>query len=267
AIVTGGAGGIGSATVRKLASRGINVLIADRNEASGTKLAEEIKRDYKVDAIFHRTDINKEEDIKSMVEATVKAWGRLDYAANIAGICPDGNELRDDESKVTTDIVESVFNTNQRGLWLCQKYEALQMKSQEPREIALTPAPAAPINPQRGSIVNISSTTGVIGMGFAAYSPTKHAVIGITRNGAYYYGPHGIRCNSVAPGGTMTTMALAAAPEDQKDVMGTEIMELVKPVPLKVYAAPEEQASVISFLLSPESSHVNAVNIMVDGGL
>jgi NAD(P)-dependent dehydrogenase (short-subunit alcohol dehydrogenase family) len=103
-------------------------------------------------------------------------------------------------------------------------------------------------------------------MGFAAYTPTKHAVIGLTQNGAYYYGQFGVRCNSIAPGGTATPMSIAATPDDQKARYGAAEMEFVKPVPLRTFAQPEEQASVISFLLSPDSSHVTGVNIMVDGG-
>ena len=140
------------------------------------------------------------------------------------------------------------------------------MMLQEPRFVELLPSPTTPIKPQRGAIVNVSSTTAMTGMGFAAYAPTKHAVIGITQNGAYYYGPHGIRCNSIAPGGTATPMSVGASPENERERYGSEEMSLVKPIPLRTFACPEEQASVISFLLSPESSHVNAVNIMVDGG-
>ncbi|KAF5556062.1 hypothetical protein FNAPI_5853 [Fusarium napiforme] len=266
AIVTGGASGIGAATVRKLASRGINVLIADVSEEAGIQLAQKIKDDFGVDSLFVRTDVSSEADVKTMVDTVVKAWGRLDYAANVAGICWDGDKLRNDESLVSTDLVDKTFQINQRGTWLCQKYEAQQMERQDPRPVEFSPSPQTPIKAQRGAIVNVASTTGVTGMGFAAYCPTKHAVIGITRNGAYYYGPHGIRCNSISPGGTTTPMSIGASPAHQRDEYGSEAMALVKPVPLKSFAHPEEQANVISFLLSPESSHVNAVNIMVDGG-
>lgn len=140
------------------------------------------------------------------------------------------------------------------------------MMKRDARPVRLHPEPSVPIKPQRGAIVNVSSTTGVTGMGFAAYCPTKHAVIGLTRNGAHFYESHGIRCNSIAPGGTETPMSIAASPEDQRGQYGADTMALVQPVPLKTFARPEEQASVISFLLSSESSHVNGVNIMVDRG-
>lgn len=107
ALVTGGASGIGAATARKLASRGINVLIADLSVESGTRLAEQLKQQFGVDAIFQETDVSKESDVKRMVDAAVQAWGRLDYAANVAGICPDGADLREDESLVSTDMVDT----------------------------------------------------------------------------------------------------------------------------------------------------------------
>jgi NAD(P)-dependent dehydrogenase (short-subunit alcohol dehydrogenase family) len=105
-------------------------------------------------------------------------------------------------------------------------------------------------------------------MGFAAYAPTKHAVIGITQNGALFYGPYGIRCNSVAPGGTLTPMMKASLPEKYRgtDAYKDENCELVQCTALRTLAVPEEQASVVSFLLGSDSSHVTGVNIMVDGG-
>jgi NAD(P)-dependent dehydrogenase (short-subunit alcohol dehydrogenase family) len=124
-----------------------------------------------------------------------------------------------------------------------------------------------PIKPQRGAIVNIASITAVTGMGFAAYAPTKHGVIGITQNGAFFYSPHGIRCNSIAPRGTLTPMMLASMPQDLKGQgYQSEDSQICRPIAIRTISCPEEQANVISFLLSSESSHVTAVNIMVDGG-
>lgn len=133
------------------------------------------------------------------------------------------------------------------------------MLKQEPRKVSLFPKASIPIKPQRGAIVNIGSTTAVTGMGFAAYAPTKAAVLEITRNGAFFYSPHGIRCNAVSPGATVTAMSQANSVGDDNDIYA-------QPVALKSLACPEEQAAVISFLLSPESSYVTGHTIMVDGG-
>lgn len=105
ALVTGGGRGIGAATVRKLASRGMNVLIADM-AIEGKQLAQQVKEEYNVDAIYQYVDVRREKDIEMMIKVMVQRWGRLDYAANVAGICPDSGELRDDEMKVPTDLVD-----------------------------------------------------------------------------------------------------------------------------------------------------------------
>ena len=127
ALVTGGASGIGEATARKLASRCINVLIADVNDAAGEKLAAALKLEYGVDACYEHVDVSKEEDVKKMVEAIVERWGRLDYAANVAGICIDMPYIQD-EADCPMDMVQRTWEINQKGLWLCQKFEAEQMK-------------------------------------------------------------------------------------------------------------------------------------------
>ncbi|KAK4934461.1 hypothetical protein LTR10_024283 [Elasticomyces elasticus] len=256
AVVTGGAAGIGAATVKKLASRGVNVLIADVQDELGNKLAAEIKSSFGVDAAFRHVDVSKEEEVQAMIKMVVDKWGRLDYAANVAGFC---REDRNNEANVSTAEFDKHFAVNQRGVWLCQKHEAAQMLKQEPRTVELSPKPSLAINPQRGAIVNVGSTTAVTGMGFPAYAPTKAAVLEITRNGAFFYSPRGIRCNAICPGGTVTDMSAANSTSADREAYN-------KPIALKVMACPEEQASVISFLLSPESSHVTGNVIMVDGG-
>lgn len=106
AIVTGGASGIGAATARKLASRGINILIADVADETGQQLAGEIQAEFNVDAFNRHVDVSKETDIEEMIKAIVQKWGRLDYAANVAGICKDGGDMKDDESKVPTELID-----------------------------------------------------------------------------------------------------------------------------------------------------------------
>jgi NAD(P)-dependent dehydrogenase (short-subunit alcohol dehydrogenase family) len=104
AIVTGGAAGIGEAVCKKLASRGINILIADLQAEKGKELVNRLIRDYRVEADYISVDVTKEDDIKDMVTLAVKHWGRLDYAANCAGICIE--EEWDGEESITTAAVE-----------------------------------------------------------------------------------------------------------------------------------------------------------------
>ncbi|KXT00186.1 hypothetical protein AC578_7031 [Pseudocercospora eumusae] len=266
AIVTGGANGIGAACVRKLASRGINVLIADMC-IDGKQLAEEVSKQYGVEAHYQHVDVRREEDIEEMIKVVVQKWGRVDYAVNAAGIMQDGVEKKDDEQKVSSEIFDLTYQVNQRGVWLCQKYEAAQMIKQSPRAVQFSPAPAKDIPGQRGAIVNVSSVSSLTGLGYAAYTATKHAIVGITRNGAYFYGPHGIRVNALSPGGTVTDLSIAAMPAEIRELLKENDPALSSSsVPLQKFAWPEEVANVASFLLSAESSHVSGTNIEVDGG-
>lgn len=102
AIVTGGASGIGEAVCVKLASRGINILIADIQEAQGQILATRLSLTFSVEAKYLRVDITREDDVKMMVQTAVRLWGRLDYAANCAGIC---ESTWAEEKSITTEVV------------------------------------------------------------------------------------------------------------------------------------------------------------------
>ncbi|KAH8790932.1 3-oxoacyl-reductase [Hyaloscypha sp. PMI_1271] len=263
AIVTGGASGIGAAVCRKLASRGINLIIADLQKEAGEKLSEEVRGRYGIEAYFLLVNVALEEDVTQMVGLAVEKFGRLDYAANCAGICEGTWE---EEETISTELFEKTFSINAKGMWLCQKYEALQMKNQEPRAIEFTPAPPFPIPGERGSICNISSIAGLHAMGFAAYTPTKFAVLGITKNGAKFYGPSSIRCNAVCPGLTRTAMLEGTLGDIKDGNTGAEKSSAASQVALRRSSYAHEQANVISFLLSPESSYVNGATIVTDGG-
>jgi len=103
AVVTGGASGIGEAVCKKLASRGINLLVADVQVDQGTALAKELKEMHGIDTDFLRVDVMQEDDIKNMVARAVERWGRLDYAANCAGIC---EKVWDEEESITSAIFD-----------------------------------------------------------------------------------------------------------------------------------------------------------------
>jgi len=133
--------------------------------------------------------------------------------------------------------------TNARGLWLCQKYEALQMRTQEPRPIEFTPPARFPIKPQRGAIANVASISGLHAVGLAAYTSSKYAAVGITKNGAKFYGPDAIRINAICPGWTLTAMFEHSMGEEGR--RGRRLM---------------------SFLLSDESSYMNGSLVVSDGG-
>lgn len=156
---------------------------------------------------------------------------------------------------------------NTRGLWLCQKHEAAQMQKQEFRGIDFIPATSHPIDGQRGSIVNVASVSGLHAAGLAAYTASKYAVVGVTKNGAKFYGPDGIRCNAICPGFVLTPMLEHSLGEAGKP--GTKENEASPAralVALRRMGFAQEQANLISFLLSDESSYMNGSIIVNDGG-
>jgi NAD(P)-dependent dehydrogenase (short-subunit alcohol dehydrogenase family) len=141
------------------------------------------------------------------------------------------------------------------------------MKKQEPKSINFSPASAHPIPEQRGAIANIASISGLHAIGLAAYTPSKYAAVAITKNGAKFYGPSGIRCNGLCPGWTMTEMIQKSM--GNEGTVGTKENEespVSKQIALKRMGFPEEQANVMSFLLSDESSYLNGALITSDGG-
>jgi NAD(P)-dependent dehydrogenase (short-subunit alcohol dehydrogenase family) len=141
------------------------------------------------------------------------------------------------------------------------------MKKQDPRAVTFDPPSRFPVKPQRGSIVNIASVSGLNAMGLAAYTPTKHAALGITRNGAKFYGPDGIRCNATCPSWTFTTMLEGSmGAEGHEGSKESEESSVCKLISLRRMAFAQEQANVVSFLLSDESSYINGAYIVVDGG-
>ncbi|EXJ66158.1 uncharacterized protein A1O5_10774 [Cladophialophora psammophila CBS 110553] len=264
ALVTGAASGIGKATARKLASRGISVVLADMNQELGTATAKELRDKYNVKTQFHRVDVTKEPEVKDLIEEAGKLSGRLDYAANCAGIA---ETVANEEESITTAWFDKVYSVNARGVWLCQKYQARQMRSQTPRAITYDPPTEQTVPPQRGAIVNVISISGLVSMGFAAYTPSKYAAMGVTKTGAKFYGPEGIRVNGICPGWTITPMtnrsygdgAVAGTAEYGESTVN-------KNITLGRMAFAEEQANVISFLLSDESSYMNGSLLVVDGG-
>lgn len=264
AIVTGGAGGLGNAIARKLASRGINVLLADVQSNTGREAAARISGEFGVDAFFLHTDITKEEDVRKMVQAAVDRWGRLDWAVNNAGV---SEKLADNEDGVTTAEFDRIFTINQRGVWLCQKYEAEQMRTQEPR-IPKGTSYSLGGRPERGAIVNVASICGHVATGMPSYTATKHAIRGLTKSGGLFYGKHMIRCNSVSPGPILSEQyaefkkAFKDDPRFKEQAVGWS-----NRCPLRRPSECDEQANVVSFLLSGESSFVNCSDIRVDGGL
>jgi NAD(P)-dependent dehydrogenase (short-subunit alcohol dehydrogenase family) len=241
AIVTGGSSGIGRATAVALAKEGVKVMIAARRAKEGEETVQLVK-DAGSDGIFVKTDVANEDDVRSLVEKSIKTYGKLDYAFNNAGIEETMTPLTDQ----TSEVFDQVMNVNVKGVWLSMKYEIPEM-----------------IRNGRGSIVNMSSVAGI--MGFPQnpiYIASKHAVLGLTKSAALECAKSGIRINAVAPGGVETDMAKRVVGDDH------QLLETLTSMhPIGRIADPEEIANAVVWLLSDKASFVLGHTLLVDGGV
>ncbi len=235
AIVTGGASGIGEATVRAFVREGANVIIADYAD-HGQQLADELAGEHQ-QAIFIKTDVTKTKAVQELIARTVENYGRLDIMFATAGIAADGpiDELDESAWQKTIDI-------NLTGVYLCDKYAIDQMRSQG-----------------GGVIVNCGSIHSHVGKsGVTAYAAAKGGVKLLTQTLAIDYGTQNIRVNAVCPG-YIDTPLLKDIPDDKKDA-------LVALHPMGRLGRAEEVASAVLFLASDESSFITGSSLMVDGG-
>jgi len=244
AIITGAAGGIGQKLAKRLAERGLNLVLVDLNEEAVTALAAELGL-TDANSLAIGADVSKEDDVKRYVDAAVAKFGTIDYFANNAGIeSPSG--LIEDQGVATLDRVYSI---NVRGVFLGLHFVVPVMKAQK-----------------SGAIINTSSLAGLMGApGMSPYNMSKHAVIGISRSVAAEVAPFGVRVNTVAPG-TINTGMMRRIETSTGDVDGFKKAN-EDATPLGRYGEPEEVAAVMNFLLSDEASFVTNSIYTVDGGM
>lgn len=240
ALVTGAATGMGLATATAFAKAGAAVMLADINEAGVHKAADEmVKAGHR--AMGMRCDVADEAQVKALVEKTVANFGSLDAAYNNAGIQSPTTDTAD----VTSEEWDRVFSVNLRGVFLCMKYELMQMRLQG-----------------SGAIVNCSSIGGLIGIpGRAAYHAAKHGVLGLTKSAALEYAPRGIRINAVCPGTIRTPMV-----EDMFASGDLSEEEVKRLAPINRLGEAAEIAEAVLWLCSPMSTYVIGQSIAVDGG-
>ena len=245
-MITGGASGIGEATARLFVKEGARVVISDIQDEQGQKLAKELGKN----ATYIHADVCLEDDVKSMIEQTVKAYGRLDCLINNAGMGGVKGEIE----SVPIEAFDQSIGILLRGVFLGMKHAVPVMKSQG-----------------SGNIINISSVAGLRGISQNhPYSAAKAAVLQLTRTVAMELAYYKIRVNSICPGSIVTSIFGAArglsSADSAKAYEGLKRL-FEKGQPIRRAGLPEDVANAALWLASDDSSFVTGHALVVDGGV
>lgn len=242
ALVTGAASGIGRATAELFAGMGARVVGSDVDADRGAATVGDLSEGGR-EVVFMAADITDGEAVAALVAFALDTYGRLDCAANCAGI--GGGDAP--THQYPDDRWDQIISTNLRGTWLAMRREIAAMLAQG----------------DGGAIVNVSSTLGVRGSPLAsAYSAGKHGVLGLTRTAAIEYASAGIRVNAVCPGAINTPMmdeTFERFPGFRESLLGF--------VPMERLGHPAEVANAIAWLSSDAASFITGESLAVEGGL
>ncbi len=241
ALVTGAGSGIGRAAAQAFAAEGASVVVADIAVEGGEETVRLIEQEGGK-AILVVTDVSQQQQVETLLAATVDTFGRLDYACNNAGIAVEGPTPLAD-SRI--EVFDRMLGVNLRGVFLCMKYELQRMLAQG-----------------GGAIVNTASTMAVVAhSGCPAYAASKHGIVGLTKSAALAYAEKGIRVNAVCPGNSDTGML------EPVRAGGAHIVEaLLADTPMRRFADPMEIAKAAVWLCSDAASFCTGHALVVDGG-
>ena len=235
AIVTGGASGIGLATVEAFVEKGAKVVIADFNEKAGKAVEKKLKGKT-TDVLFVQVNVADEKSVENLVAETVKAFGKVDVLINNAGV-----GVLAETHELTFEDYNKVISVNQNGVFFAAKHAIREM-----------------LKTGGGSIVNTASILGHVGQaGAVAYNASKGAVNILTKSLALEYATRNIRVNAVCPGYVDSGMV-------SKEALGDYYNGLVAQHPIGRLGRPEEIAHAIVFLT--ENDFVTGSSLIVDGG-
>ncbi|ARA97007.1 SDR family oxidoreductase [Geobacillus thermodenitrificans] len=241
AIVTGAASGMGKAIAQLFAKEGAKVVVSDIHEEGQQAVVKEITENGGT-AIGITADVANKEHVERLIDETVQTFGSLDILVNNAGIMDNFVPAAD----VTDEWWEKVFAVNTTSVMRATR-KALSIF----------------LSKKSGVIINIASVGGLNGSrAGAAYTASKHAVIGLTKNVGFQYAKEGIRCNAIAPGGVSTNIgATITAPHPfgmERATAGAHLNPRT--------GEPEEIAKIALFLASDDSSFINGAVIVADSG-
>lgn len=241
AIITGAASGMGKAMALLFAVEGAKVIVTDINQIGVDEVVNEIESGRGT-AFGIVANVGEEEAVQNMIEMSIDHFGAIDILVNNAGIMDNMEPIAD----VTNDNWNKLFAVNVNGPFYAMRLVIPLM-----------------LNQGQGIIINNASLGGLYGgRAGAAYTATKHALIGLTKSTAFMYAKSGIRCNAIAPGGVKTNISSSMTNVNtfglEKQRVGFGLMPRV--------GEPDEIATVALFLASGESTFINGQVIAVDGG-
>ena len=242
ALITGGSSGIGLATAIAFAERGAKIVIASRDVTNAEAAVSTIKNNGH-QVIWVKTDVTQPDQVENMVQETVAAFGRLDYAFNNGGSGGQGGPA----AEISIENWEKTITGYLTSAWLCMKYEIPAM-----------------LEVGGGAIVNNASVDGLRAypmVGGSAYTAAKHGLIGLTKSAALDYVSQNIRINAICPGWVETppvTRWIERQPQMENEILAQE--------PIGRMGTPEEIAEAVVWLCSNRASFVVGTAFVVDGG-
>ncbi|KAJ5999342.1 hypothetical protein N7451_007152 [Penicillium sp. IBT 35674x] len=259
ALVTGAGSGIGRQICIAYAQAGCSAIaLADVNLEGVNETISLIKaKESNTKTLALETNVADATSVRNMVAQTVKAFGSIDYAANVAGIT---TSARVPTAEYPHQEYDKILEINTKGILICMQEQIQAMQKQT---ATCTPGIDNPLRAQRGSIINIASITGFAGLqNMMPYNVSKHAVIGLTKSAAIDHGRDGIRINAVCPGMTETPMVAART----TSIPGKSSGWAVDGNTRQRLAIPEEIADVCIFLSGCGASYMSGSSVVVDAG-
>ncbi len=241
AIVTGGAQGIGRASVSRFLSEGANVAFFDIDETEGQRAATAADAGDRV--LFVHCDLRSEAAVAAAVSRVTERFGGIDVLVNNAGV-----NAYFDAVEMTSDDWDTVFAIDLKAAWMCAKYTL-----------------PALVESGHGSIVNIASIHALMTIaGMFPYAAAKSGLLGLSRSLALEYAHKNVRVNAICPGYVDTRLVQEWV--DQQNDPDT-ISRVMASLPLGRFAQPEEIASLIAYLASDDASYITGATLSIDGGL